>query len=89
MIDKGAGFKDFEVIVVYSGISKNLMGTDFNNRVEEVRVAGWLLLEFASQPLPALEDVKLCKIPIKIYHQYKNQLPERFRKRATHFYTEQ
>lgn len=40
MIDKGADFKDFEVIVVYSGISKNLMGTAFNNRVEEVRVAG-------------------------------------------------
>lgn len=35
MIDKGADFKDFEVIVVYSGISKNLLGTDFNNRVEE------------------------------------------------------
>ncbi|GMR70953.1 hypothetical protein NUITMVRA1_16310 [Aerococcus viridans] len=40
MIDKGANFKGFEVIVVYSGISKNLMGTNFNNRVEEVRVAG-------------------------------------------------
>lgn len=89
MIDKGADFKDFEVIVVYSGISKKLMGTDFNNRVEEVRVAGWLLLELAGQPLPALEDVKLRNIPIEIYHQYKDQLPERFRKRAAHFYTEQ
>lgn len=89
MVDKGKNFDDFEVIVVYSGISKNLMGTDFNSRVEEVRVAGWLLLELAGEPLPALEDVKLRNIPVEIYEKYKDQLPERFRKRAAHFYTEQ
>lgn len=52
MIDKGKTFKDFELIVVYSGISKNLMATDFNNRIDEVRVAGWLLAELAGLPLP-------------------------------------
>lgn len=39
-------------------------------------------------PLAALEDVKLRDIPIEIYEQYKNQLPDLFRKRAAHFYTE-
>ena len=73
MVDKGKNFDDFEVIVVYSGISKNLMGTDFNSRVEEVRVAGWLLLELAGEPLPALEDVKLRNIPVEIYEKYKDQ----------------
>ncbi|WP_158660894.1 hypothetical protein [Aerococcus viridans] len=52
MIDKGEAFNDFEVIVVYSGLSKSLIGTDFNNRVDESRVAGWLLLELAGLPLP-------------------------------------
>ena len=89
MINKGESFKDFEVIVVYSGISKSLIGTDFNNRVDESRVAGWLLLELAGLPLPTLEDVKLRDVPIEIYEEYKDQLPERFRKRAAHFYTEQ
>ncbi|MGH2116667.1 hypothetical protein [Aerococcus sp. L_32] len=87
MIDKGKTFKDFELIVVYSGISKNLMATDFNNRIDEVRVAGWLLTELAGLPLPPLEEVKLRNIPFEIYEQYKDQLPERFRKRAVHFYT--
>ncbi|MFW3454686.1 hypothetical protein ACN68H_06985 [Aerococcus viridans] len=89
MIDKCSNFKDFEVIVVYSGISKNLMGTEFNNRVDEVRVAGWLLSELAGLPLTPLEDIKLREIPIEIYDKYKDQLPERFKKRANHFYTEQ
>lgn len=71
MIDKGAYFKEFEGIVVYSGISKNLMGKDFSNRVEEVRVAGWLLLELSEPPLPVLEDVKIRNITIDSYHQYK------------------
>ena len=89
MIDKGEAFNDFEVIVVYSGISKSLIGTDFNSRVDESRVAGWLLLELAGLPLPTLEDVKLRDVPIEVYEKYKDQLPERFRKRAAHFYTEQ
>lgn len=30
---------EFEVVVVYSGISKDLIETDFNNCVDEIRVA--------------------------------------------------
>lgn len=63
MINKGKSFKNFEVIVVYSGISKSLIGTDFNNRVDESHAAGWLLLELAGLPLPILEDVKLRDVP--------------------------
>lgn len=36
---------EFEVVVVYSGNSKDLITTDFNTRVDECRVAGWLLKE--------------------------------------------
>lgn len=41
MINNDENFKVFEVIVVYSGISKSLIGTDFYNRVDESRVVGW------------------------------------------------
>lgn len=85
MIDKGANFEDFEVIVIYSFISKNLIGTEFNNRVDEVRIAAWLLSEIAGLPLSPLEEVKLRDIQIEIYEKYKDQIPERFRKRAAHF----
>jgi len=89
MVNKGDQFPEFEVIVVYSGISKNIMGTDFNNRVDEVRVAGWLLDELNGDNLPALDDMKLRNIPVDVYDKYKNDIPERFQKRAAHFYTEQ
>lgn len=89
MIEKGKSMPEFEVIVVYSGISKDLIGTDFNNRVDEIRVAGWLLQELSGMDLSPLEEVKLRDVPMEAFEQYKDQLPERFRKRATHFYTEQ
>lgn len=77
------------MVIVYSGISKDLIITDFNNRVDEILVAGWLLQVLSGMELTPLADVKLRDIPAEVFEQYKGQLPERFRKRATHFYTEQ
>ena len=89
MIQKGAHMPEFEVVVVYSGISKQLISTDFNNRTDELRVGGWLLQDLSGLPItPALENVKLRNIPTEVYEDYKDQLPERLRKRAAHFYTE-
>lgn len=90
LVSKGKAMPDFDVVVVYSGISKQLISTDFNNRTDELRVAGWLLQDAKGEGYtPALEDVKLRQISSKIYDEFKEQLPERFRKRAAHYYTEQ
>ena len=90
LISKGKTMPDFDVVVVYSGISKQLISTDFNNRTDELRVAGWLLQDAKGEGYtPALEDVKLRQISSEIYDEFKEQLPERFRKRAAHYYTEQ
>src|SRR5699024_9053544 len=51
MIQKGADMPEFEVVVVYSGISKQLISTDFNNRTDELRVGGWLLQDLSGMPI--------------------------------------
>lgn len=90
LIKKGLNMPEFEVIIVYSGISKQLISTDFNNRTDELRVAGWLLQELGEMEItPSLEKVQLRDIPVEVFEKYKDELPERFRKRAAHFYTEQ
>ena len=90
LIEKGSNMPEFEVVVVYSGISKQLISTDFNNRTDELRVAGWLLQELSNMEItPSLEKVHLRDIPAEVYEKYKDELPERFRKRSAHFYTEQ
>ena len=89
MVQKGKEMPEFEVVVVYSGISKDLISTDFNNRVDEIRVAGWLLQDLGNLDRTSLQGVQLRDIPVEVYEEYKEELPERFRKRAAHFFTEQ
>lgn len=40
LIEKSADMPEFEVVIVYSGVSKALIGTDYNHRVDECKVAG-------------------------------------------------
>ena len=89
LIKKGENMPEFEVVVVYSGLSKDLISTDFNNRVDECRVAGWLLQDLGDLEVTRLDEVRLRNIPVEVYKEYREQLPDRFRKRADHFFTEQ
>jgi len=51
IIPKPKNMPEFEIVIVYSGISKSLISTDYNNRVDECKVAAWLLQELAHQEL--------------------------------------
>jgi galactokinase len=88
LVPKSPNMPEFEVVVVYSGISKALIGTDYNNRVDECKVASWLLKELSSEELSTLKDTKLRDIDHNTYQSYKDLLPGRFRRRAEHFFTE-
>src|SRR5699024_8038401 len=77
---------------VFSGVTKNLTNSAFNNRTDECRVAGWLMSELDGQNdedvLP-LEEARLRDLSPATYEKFKDQLPGRFGRRAEHFYTEQ
>ncbi|QGH36212.1 hypothetical protein GI584_20135 [Gracilibacillus salitolerans] len=89
LVNKSVGMPEFEVVVVYSGVSKALIGTDYNNRVDECKVAGWIVEELAGLERTALQDVKLRNMSEEHYHKYRDQVPGKFRKRLDHFFTEQ
>jgi len=88
LIEKPASMPDFEVIVVYSGLSKSLIGTDYNNRVEECKVAAWILQELEYGNIYPFAEVTLRNIEPDIYYKHKEKLPSRFQRRAEHFYSE-
>lgn len=88
LIRRAANMPEFEVAVVYSGLSTALIGTDYNNRVDECKVAAWLLQEIAHGSVTALKDVRLRDIEPELYNKYINWIPGRFRKRAEHFFGE-
>ena len=65
------------------------MGTDYNNRVDECRVAGWIIQDLADKGASALEDIQLRDISIEDYHEHRENVPGRFRRRLDHYFTEQ
>lgn len=77
---------DFRIIVVYSGISQALVGTDYNNRVFECQEAARMLLEWAGEKIP--ESPRLRMVEEEVYWTHGQRLPGTLYKRATHFFTE-
>lgn len=88
LVKKSKKMPEFEVVVVYSGITKALIGTDYNNRVDECKVAGWILQELSGSEVTTLSEIKLRDIPALTFNKYMNDIPGRFRRRAKHFYSE-
>ncbi len=78
----------FEIGVIFSGLTRTLISTDYNLRVNECKTAAWNILAFKNQGLNALEKTFLRDIPEIYFKDIHSRLPERFAKRATHFYSE-
>jgi galactokinase len=76
----------FKVIVVYSGISQTLVGTGYNTRVAECQTATKILLEKSGKNTN--ENKVLRDVPESLFDEFKHELPENERKRATHFFAE-
>lgn len=88
MIPKNPKMPEFEVVIVYSGINKPLISTDYNNRVDECKIAATLLQEVSGQAITSFKEVKLGQVSRDVYEEYKEQLPGRFKRRADHFFGE-
>ena len=88
LIKKPESTPSFEVVIVYSGVSKALIGTDYNNRVDECKIAASILRELAGLPVVSLSKTYLRDIDVEIYQRFKMDLPGRFRRRAEHFFSE-
>lgn len=73
--------------MIYSGVKESLTRTDYNQRVSECRQAANELLRLAG--IFAEFEVKLRNVNEKTFARFGSSLPEKLRKRATHFFTEQ
>jgi galactokinase len=82
----GSAAEPWEVLVVYSGLSRQLTATPFNQRVAECHEAARMLLECAKKPFSA--KPLLGEVDEELFEQYKEQIPDALRRRARHFFSE-
>lgn len=88
LIPNNKSMKPFEIMILFSGIERSLAGSKFNMRVDECKSAAYALKAFAGIDYGKYEDTCLRDVPYDVYLQYKDKLPENWRKRAEHFYSE-
>ena len=80
--------KPWKIAIFFSGIQRTLAGSKFNMRVDECRSAGYALKAFSGMEYGKFNETFLRDVPYETYLQYRDKLPENWRKRAEHWYTE-
>ncbi|MBO4451778.1 MAG: galactokinase [Bacteroidaceae bacterium] len=80
--------KPYKIAIFFSGVERTLAGSKFNMRVDELRSAAYALAAYAGMEYGKFKETNMRDIPREVYEQYKDRLPENWRKRAEHWMTE-
>lgn len=88
LIPRSPDMKPYKIAIFFSGLERSLAGSAFNMRVDECRSAAYALKAYAGMEYGKFEETNLRDVPVEVYHQYKDRLPDNWRKRAEHWYTE-
>ncbi len=78
----------FKLGIFFSGVTRKLTGTDYNLRVSECKTAAWIMQAYDGEHLVELHDTRLRDVPPELLDRYAERMPERFARRARHFYSE-
>lgn len=88
LIPQRADMKPYKIAIFFSGIERNLAGSKFNMRVDEAKSAAYALMAYSGVEYGKFSEARLRDVPWAVFNQYKDRLPDNWRKRAEHFYTE-
>lgn len=88
LIPQHPNMKPYKFAIFFSGLERSLAGSAFNMRVDECRSAAYALKAYAGLDYGKFADTNLRDVPREVYEQYKHLLPENWRRRAEHWYTE-
>ena len=88
LIPASSNMPKFKIAIFFSGLERSLVGSKFNMRVDELKSAAYMLKAVSGMEYGKFADTRLRDVSREIFEQYKDALPENWRKRATHYYTE-
>lgn len=88
LIPTHPNMKPYRIAIFFSGIERSLAGSKFNMRIDEARSAAYALMAYAGLEYGKFNEANLRAVPREIYEQFKERLPETWRRRAEHWFTE-
>ena len=88
LIPEPENMKPYKIAIFFSGIERSLATSKYNMRTDECRAAAYSLLAYEGADYGKFADTVLRDVPRETYEKYGERLPESFRKRAEHWYSE-
>lgn len=88
IIKRNPQMPEFEIGIFFSGLTRSLVNSDYNLRVYECKTAAWNMLAYTDQPLKTFDKTFLRDIPRATFEKTRIAMPQRFARRAEHFYSE-
>lgn len=89
IIPKNQSMPDFEIMIAFCGKERKLAGSAYNTRVDECKAAAYALMAYEDMEYGKYEDTYLRDVPYGVYVEHKDRLPDNWKKRAEHYYSEQ
>lgn len=88
LIPQHPDMKPYKIAIFFSGLERSLAASKFNMRVDEAKAAAYALMAYAGMDYGKFSEAVLRNVPVEVYQQYKDRLPETWARRAGHWYTE-
>lgn len=79
---------EMEIGIFFSGLTRSLVSSDYNLRVMECKTAAWNMLAYTDRPLKVFDKTFLRDISRETFERTRDMMPNRFARRAEHFYSE-
>ena len=88
LIPKSPLAKPFKIAIFFSGVERTLAGSKFNMRVDELRSAAYALMAYEGMEYGKFNEANLRYVTKDAFERHKEKLPDNWRKRAEHWYSE-
>ena len=88
IIKRHPNMPEMEIGIFFSGLTRSLVSSDYNLRVSECKTAAWNMPAYTDQPLKVFDKTFLRDIPKETFERTRDMMPNRFARRAEHFYSE-
>lgn len=88
LIPRSGKMPAFDIMIVFSGLERALIYSAYNARVDECKAAAYALKALSGIPYEKFADTRLRDVDKEVFEVFQDKLPEAWRKRARHYYTE-
>ena len=88
LIPTSERMKPYKIAIFFSGLERSLANSKYNLRQDECKAAAYALMGYAGMDYGTYADTRLRDVPVEVFEAHKDRLPELWRRRAEHYYSE-